>query len=139
MTRRGAMNARYQKNTAPAGKTKRSASAAKPKREAGAQGPAIKKKSAAKPRLRDALKPIVPDTPEIKRWNNIRWGIIGAVLVVALFAVLAPIARTDNVVKFVTLAVYLILLGAAFYIDFAIVRKLRLAAAAEAKNKSKKS
>jgi hypothetical protein len=137
MARRSPMNARYQKNTSPAGKTKRSASAAKPKREAGAQGEAApKKKAKAKPRLRDAFKPAVPDTPEIKRWAKIRWALLGGAVVAFIFAFFAPIARTDTRFAYGTLFVYLVLLGGSFYVDFAIIRKLREEQKAKVKKKA---
>lgn len=131
------MNARYQKDTGPAGKTRRSASAAKPKREVGGQAVAPAKKKADRPRMRDALKPVVPDTEEIKRWARTRWWLIGAAVVAALFA-LTPIARVNSIVTYATFIVYALLLGAGILIDVAKIRPLREAEKARLKAEKKK-
>jgi hypothetical protein len=131
------MNARYQKDTGPSGKTRRSASAAKPKREVGGQAPVPAKKKTERPRVRDAFKPVVPDTDEIKRWARTRWWLIGAAVVVALFA-LSPVARTNSIVTYATFIVYALLLGGGILIDIMKIRPLREAEKARLKAEKKK-
>ncbi len=121
MARRSPLNPRYQKNTGPAGKTRRSASSAKPKREAGGHAPAPKK---AKPTLREALRG-GPSTPEMKRWRQIWWGAIGAAFVVALLAAFVPAVKNNRVLLLAATVAYLVFLGGAVYIDLGIIRKLR--------------
>jgi hypothetical protein len=70
------MNARYQKNTSPSGKTRKSAAAAKPKRDSAAT-PASSKSSSTK------REPIVinPPTEEFRYWRRVWWILlIGSVI-----------------------------------------------------------
>ncbi len=136
MARRSAMNARYQKNTAPAGKTRRSASAAKPKREAGTQGASSKAKTKAKrPGLRKAMAS-VPSTPEMKRWRWVWIGLIVLALIIAALMAFVPAVRSKYL--YAGSVLYVAALGGAVYVDFAIIRKLRLAAVAAQKAAKKK-
>jgi hypothetical protein len=135
MSRRSPMNERYQKNTSPAGKTRRSASSAKPKREAGGQSPAPKK-SKPRPRLRDSLSS-GPSTPEIQRWRRIWWIGIGLALVTALVAWLVPAVRYNRALSAASIALYLVFLGGAVYIDMFVIRKLRKQAQDAARAKGK--
>lgn len=138
MARRSAMNARYQKNTAPAGKTRRSASAAKPKREAGTQGASSKAKSKSKakrPGLRQAMAS-VPSTPEMKRWRWVWIGLIVLALIIAALMAFVPAVRSKYL--YAGSVLYVAALGGAVYVDFAIIRKLRLAAVAAQKAAKKK-
>lgn len=134
MARRSPLNPRYQKDTGPAGKTRRSAAAAKPKREAGGRGeaaPAPKKSGSS---FRDAVRS-VPSTPEMKRWRRIWWALIGLALVALLPSLFIPAVRADRTLSTILLAIYVIFLGGAFYIDLGIIRKLRARATAEAKHR----
>jgi Flp pilus assembly protein TadB len=137
------MNPRYQKNTAPAGKTKRSASAAKPKREAGAQtgSTSVKKSSATKPAQRQSLREAwrsMPSSPEMKRWRRIWLALIAAALLVAVVVGFVPGIRDNRTALMAGTVVYVITLGAAVYIDFAVIRPLRNKAVAEQKAAEKK-
>lgn len=76
MARRSPMNARYQKNTGPSGKTRKSAAAAKPKRAS--SGAPEKGKSSATKRT-----PLVinPPTEEFRYWRRVWWILlIGSVI-----------------------------------------------------------
>ncbi len=113
MTRRSAMNKRYQKGSEPTGSTRRSAASAKPKREAGeltkpktpAKKPSLRERMNARakgtPLASTAAKASRPAkssssksneripfvmTPEIKKLRRIWWImlLIGAVLLVAV-------------------------------------------------------
>lgn len=76
MARRSPMNARYQKNTGPAGKTRKSAAAAKPKRAS--SGTAEKSKSTSTKRAPLAIN---PPTEEFRYWRRIWWILlIGSVI-----------------------------------------------------------
>jgi hypothetical protein len=136
MARRSPLNPRYQRNTEPAGKTRRSASAAKPKREAGAPGvPAGKPASAKKPSrptFREALRN-VPTTPEIKRWQNLWWISMAAAIGMLVLTLVVPVFRSNNQLGFAALVVYAAFLGAGLYIQLAKIRPLRDKAIAEAK------
>lgn len=136
MARRSAMNARYQKNTAPAGKTRRSASAAKPKREAGTQGASSKAKAKAKrPGFRKAMAS-VPSTPEMRRWRWVWIGLIVLALIIAALMAFVPAVRSKYL--YAGSVLYVAALGGAVYVDFTIIRKLRLAAVAAQKAAKKK-
>lgn len=140
MARRSAMNARYQKNTAPAGKTRRSASAAKPKREAGTQGASSKAKAKSKakrPGLRQAMAS-VPSTPEMRRWRWVWIGLIVLALIIAALMAFVPALRSNRTYLYAGSVLYVAALGGAVYVDFAIIRKLRLAAVAAQKAAKKK-
>ncbi|HEY3317150.1 MAG TPA: hypothetical protein VGK50_01830 [Coriobacteriia bacterium] len=139
MARRSPMNARYQKNTGPAGKTRRSASAAKPKREAGGQAPAPAKKKGERPSFREALRG-GPSTPEMKKWRRVWAVLIAVAFATALIAAFVPFVKTNRPLAMALIVIYLICLGGAFYVDLRIIRKLRAQATADAKaaDKSKK-
>ena len=138
MARRSAMNARYQKNTAPAGKTRRSASAAKPKREAGTHGASSKAKAKSKrPGLRKAMAS-VPSTPEMKRWRWVWIGLIVLALIIAALMAFVPALRSNRTYLYAGSVLYVAALGGAVYVDFTIIRKLRLAAVAAQKAAKKK-
>ena len=139
MARRSPLNARYQKDTGPAGKTRRSASSAKPKREAGESGsPAPrKKKSSTRPTLREAFAG-QPSTPEMKKWRTLWWVLIVVAFVLAIVAALVPYFREQPALRLGLMVAYVIALGAALYIDFSIIRKLRAKAVADGKAADKK-
>jgi TRAP-type C4-dicarboxylate transport system permease large subunit len=137
------MNARYQKDTGPSGKTRRSASSARPKREAGAQsGSTSAKKSARKPARRQSLREAwksMPSTPEMRRWRWIWGGLILLALVVAVAVGFVPGIKDNRNALAVGTVIYVAALGSAIYIDFAVIRKLRAKAIEEQKAAEKKS
>jgi hypothetical protein len=140
MARRSALNERYQKNTSPAGKTRRSASSAKPKREAGSAtsaGAKPKKKAANRPSWREAMA-AMPSTPEMKRWRWVWIGLILLALVIAAGIAFIPALRGNRTALYVGSALYVASLGGAVYIDFAVIRKLRAQAMAARKPSGKK-
>lgn len=136
MARRSPLNPRYQKNTAPAGKTRRSASAAKPKRS-GDSKPAAKK--ADRPTFREAWNS-VPTSPEIKRWARFRWALLGVAVVLLLVVLLAGKFVQSNRTFAIAITVgYLAAIGGSLYIDMAVIRPLREKAKAAEKKKDGKA
>jgi hypothetical protein len=113
------MNERYQRNTAPAGKTRKSAAAAKPKRDAGTAG---KSKSAAKKRsafLGD------PKTEEFRQLRKVWW-----ILLIASLVITASSIAVQEFTEYSKLASGLLGLGYtlifwAVFLDFFKIRKLR--------------
>ncbi len=121
MARRSPLNERYQKNTAPAGKTRRSAASAKPKREAGVSREEIRKTEAKKT-------PFVmnPPTEEYRSMRRIWWVLILGSAVVVLIS--AAIRAWTNLPE--SLSNALVMLGyagiiGAVYIDWMKLRKMR--------------
>ena len=137
MARRSPLNARYQKNTGPAGKTRRSASAAKPKREAGGQAPATAKKKADRPSLRQAFAS-QPQTPEMKQWRRVWWILIVGAFALAITAGFVPFVQQQPVLRIGVMVAYLVALGGALYIDLGVIRKMRAKADASGKSDKKK-
>lgn len=135
MARRSPMNPRYQKNTGPAGHTRRSASAARPKREAGASAPASPKKKTERPSLREAF--TAQQTPEMKKWRRVWWVLIVLAFAFALIAGFVKPVQQIPAVRIAVMAAYLAALGAALYVDLGIIRKMRNKAAADAKGAKK--
>lgn len=127
MARRSPMNERYQKNTAPAGKTRRSAASAKPKRDQGKGSSSPSKKPAEK------RPPLVmnPPTEEFRRWRRIWWILLGVSLVctfgsLAVRQWLAPTMGSTMI----TVANALLIIGyagifSALYIDWTKLRGMR--------------
>lgn len=74
MARRNPLNERYQKNTAPAGKTRKSAASLKPTREAKSSSA----NSSAKKSQPTRSNVFHPPTPEYKKLRRVWWGLIGA-------------------------------------------------------------
>lgn len=118
------MNERYQKHTAPAGKTRKSAAAAKPKRDAGAQS---KKKSPAK-RSRSAFIGN-PPTEEFRRLRKLWWILLGGSLIFTMGSLairewLQSWALYQQVAG-AMLGIGYVMIGAALYIDLTKIRKMR--------------
>jgi hypothetical protein len=133
MARRSPMNERYQKNTAPGGKTRRSAASAKPKRDLADES----SKKASVPKGRSTSKqPLVinPPTPEFAYWRRV-WWILLVVSLVFTFSSIAvrkwlAIPGADSYDNWVVVANILLGLGyggifAALYIDWTKLRSMR--------------
>lgn len=128
MARRNPMNERYQKHTAPAGKTRRSAAAAKPKRPdaTGSSSPS-KGSSAKKGRPSVAGRPqlqLHPPTPEYRFWRRIWLGLMVAAM--ALVGASFFLMRQNDRLGTFTIAATYIVLGIGLAIDFVKLRKLRM-------------
>lgn len=140
MARRSPLNPRYQRDTEPAGKTRRSASSAKPKREAGQQS-APSGKPAGKPdrpSLREAMRD-VPSTPEMKRWQRLWWVCMGAAVAMLVLTLVVPVFKTNTRLGFGALLIYAAFLGGGLYIQLVKIKPLRDKAIADAKaGKNKK-
>jgi hypothetical protein len=130
VARRSPLNARYQKYTEPAGKTRKSAAAAKPARKSAEPAPA----GASKSKGSSARGPVRvdPQTPEFKRIRRIWWGslIVGVVLVTASWALrsYAQAFAYASTVANVTLVLAYACIAFALYLDFAKMRPMRQAA-----------
>jgi hypothetical protein len=152
MARRSPMNERYKKD-AKIGSTRKSAASAKPKRELGESAKAAAPSQKPAPSKGRILLPN-PDTPEFKRWNMINYVALGAALAAAVGVLFVQQqARTPgamvmgvvpaNVVVGVIWAIWGVSLAASMYIQFAILRKMRMEweasgqAAAKAKENTK--
>jgi hypothetical protein len=121
MARRSPMNERYQKNTAPAGKTRKSAASAKPKRTS-ADAPAAPAKKTPAARERVVMN---PPTEEFRRWRRIWWILLGG----SVAFTLASLA-VRSYLQQVTVANVLLFIGyagifAALYLDMTKLRRLR--------------
>lgn len=117
MARRSPTNPRYQKD-AKVGSTRRSASSAKPKRPAGEMSGA-EKPGPAKGKLG------LPTSPEIKKWRKIWYALFAGALAAAGSIFIQPLREAVPSWPNIALGVEVSLLGAAIYIDMAIIRKLR--------------
>lgn len=119
------MNERYQKNTAPTGKTRRSAASARPKRPIGEGGskPAAKAKKAKASVSRPSYADLQPQTDEYKRLRRVWWGLLLASLVLtsASFFVNKTNARIGTYMILVGYG----LLGGALFIDLTKLRRMR--------------
>ena len=124
MARRSPLNPRYQKDTGPAGKTRRSAAAVKPKREAGGRAPAAPASRKPRSSFREAIRN-TPSTPEMKRWRRLWWVAVLLAFVVALATAFLPQIRANRALVIAFTVVYLASLSAALYIDIGVIRKLR--------------
>ncbi|HSK46587.1 MAG TPA: hypothetical protein VLA05_01115 [Coriobacteriia bacterium] len=122
MARRSPQNERYQKNTAPAGKTRRSSASAKPKREAEQTGSSAPKKKPAA-----ARQPLVinPPTEEFRRWRRIWWMLLlgSVVFTFASLAVRQWLGQPQiaNILLFIGYAG----IFAALYLDWTKLRRMR--------------
>lgn len=133
MTRRSAMNPRYQKNTAPAGKTRRSAASAKASRSIAD----TKKKSArqSKPTADKVAQQayMSPDTAEYRRLRKLWWTLLGVA-----FALIVVSMLVQYVAKNVQLSLWFSwtsvgIIAVVYYLDFSKIRPLRKAAYEAAK------
>ena len=123
------MNARYQKNTLPAGKTRKSAAASTPSRKGG--GAATSSSSGTKKPARGAVQ-IDPQTPEFKQYR--RWWWISLMTGMALVAVSFAIrtygpkgASWTTIAGAFTLALAYGSIFFALYLDWAKMRPMRQA------------
>ncbi len=130
MARRSATNPRYQKH-AKVGSTRRSASSLKPKRPVGD----------AKPKAKGRRREPLPMTPEIRRWRRIALIAMGIGVAFAL-GIFIPGVKENRTIAMLLLAAEITAFGVALYIDWVIVRPLRLDAqrqAGKAKDRPEKS
>jgi hypothetical protein len=121
MARRSPLNQRYQKNQAPAGKTRKSASSAKPKRSASGSAP----KPAEKGARRSAIV-INPPTPEFRYWRRVWWIMLltSVVLTLSSIAVRQWTTLPDTIPSLLLGIGYAGLFGA-IYLDWTKLRKMR--------------
>lgn len=119
MARRSALNERYQKHTAPSGKTRKSAAAAKPKRDAGT---ASKSKSSS--RSGSALLGN-PDTEEFRRLRKWWWLLIGGSLLFTAVSLGLQQWTPYESAASVLLGIGYTLIFYALYVDWFKIRKLR--------------
>lgn len=125
MARRSPMNERYQKNTAPAGKTRKSAAAAKPKRHAASS--ATSKSSAGKPAEKRKLMAVNPPTPEFRFWRRIWWALLITAMLLSVgtwFLYRDPDLR--KIGQYGLLVSYAFI-GAALWLDMTKLRRMRQA------------
>lgn len=121
MARRSPMNERYQKNTAPAGKTRKSAASAKPKRSGGT---GTSSKPVAKKERPSAILPN-PDTAEFRYWRRIWWVTLIASAVFTFGSLGIRQWMGQQLVANVMLFVGYALIFGALAIDWLKIRKLR--------------
>ncbi len=124
MGRRSPSNERYQKNTSPAGKTRKSAAAAKPKRAAGtaAQASSAKKKVTTRSGRPAYLH---PSTPEYKRMRLIWWGFLGSAMALSTASWFLWKSEALRTYGNWVLAVAYGSIAAAIYIDWSRLRPMR--------------
>ncbi len=121
MARRSPMNERYQKNTAPAGKTRKSAASAKPKRNSDA---APVSKSSAKKQRTSAFLPN-PDTDEFRLWRKIWWAMLISSAVFTFGSIALQRWTEQKTLGMVMLGVGYALIFGALAIDWFKIRKMR--------------
>jgi hypothetical protein len=134
VARRNPLNARYQKNTAPAGKTRKSAAAAKPSRSDHAPA---KSASSSSKGSSAGKKPSVlanPDTPEFRYWRRIWWVLVASALALTLasFALLSYAHQrtaSNIVLGFAYGAIFM-----TFFVDWYKIRPMRKGAYEAAKS-----
>ena len=134
MARRSPMNERYQKTTAPGGKTRRSAASAKPKRDLAGESSSKSSSSKKSPGSSKQSFTINPPTEEFRRWRRVWWILLLSSLVFTLGSVaiqywLAP-AGTDGSDPWTVAGRIMLGLGyggifAALYIDWTKLRRMR--------------
>jgi len=129
MARRSPMNERYQKNTAPSGKTRKSAASAKPKRV----GSAPAAKPAAK-KTRPAPVLVNPPTPEFKRMRKIWWALLITSAVITFGSWGARAYLHSELLANIALGVGYAFIGGALWLDMTKIRKMRDAYIAEQKS-----
>ena len=124
------MNARYQKHTLPAGKTRKSAAASTPSRKDG--GTSTSSSSATKKKPAGGAVRMDPPTPEFKKYR--RWWWISLMTGMALVAVSFGIrtygpkgVQWTTIAGAVTLALAYAAIFFALYVDWAKMRPMRQA------------
>lgn len=122
------MNARYQKHTEPAGKTRKSAAAAKPVRKEGGTATSSAKTKTSGSGGSTARVPYDPQTPEFKRLRTWWWSLLGGGLVlVALSWAIRQYTQFPAKLTVATVALSLayFCIGVAFYLDLVKMRPMR--------------
>jgi len=156
MARRSPMNNRYQKGTEPKGVARKSAARAKPKRAAGEQnssasssGRAANKKSTATAKKGSSFLREMPSTPEYKQQRKIWWYCLGASFTLLLVSLALGVeqvysfiglgAEQASTVGLTLTWTAMLLVGAAWYLDFKKIRPLVRAFEAEKAGKKNKA
>jgi hypothetical protein len=121
VARRSPLNERYQKNTAPAGKTRRSAAAAKPKRDSGTASKAKPKAKRGSAFLGD------PKTEEFRALRKLWWILLIGSLVITAGSLAVQELTPYSKVASVMLGVGYTLILYALFLDFFKIRKMRKA------------
>jgi len=93
MTRRSPTNRRYQKDTKPAGSTKKSAASAKPKRDIDGSTNTSVKSTAKRAHYS------VPDTPEYKQARKRWWIVLGAAVVLLVISLSLTFTRAAEILS----------------------------------------
>jgi hypothetical protein len=122
------MNERYQKNTLPAGKTRKSAAASKPSRKG--TGPAQASSGSSKSGAKGDKRPFDPPTPEFAQYRRWWWISLmtGLVLVAISFAIRTYGPKGQwwiNPIGAVTLGLAYATIFYALYLDWAKMRPMR--------------
>lgn len=128
LARRNPLNERYQKDTAPAGKTRRSAASAKPKRSSASPAPKPSPSSARGVRKPPPKRqPIVlnPPTAEFARWRRIWWGLLLGATLFTLVSVGIRAWLQQTLLANILLAIGYGGIFAALYVDLTKLRALR--------------
>ncbi len=139
MARRSPLNARYQKNQEPPGKTRKSAASAKPARAVGSsaststasKGKAAKKPSAASAVFRQNLQ-----TPEYKKIHKRWWISLGAGVALVAVSWLVRAYTSFTYAEAVSMGALVLSYAAIFYalyLDFTKIRPMRQEAEKAAK------
>jgi len=123
MARRSPMNERYQKNTAPAGKTRKSAASAKPKRTGDAKGSSkTKAKPSGSSRTTYSMN---PPTEEYRKLRRIWWILLGASLLLVFASLAAGQWLKQPVVANVLVILAYVGMFGAFFLDWTKLRGMR--------------
>lgn len=110
------MNERYQKHTAPEGKTRKSAAAMKPKRSGSSQ-------SDSKPAK--ASVPLAPDTEEYRRTRRVWWGLLVAAIVLVTIAWYLQQYTPYKQAGYIVLGFAYGSIFSAIWLDFTKLRRMR--------------
>jgi len=140
MARRSPTNERYQKSTAPAGKTRRSAASAKPKRSGESDSAPVKSTGSAKskPGPTRAGFSAHPPTDEYRKIRRVWWVFMGTAVVLSTASWWIWRQPVDRNIGTAVLALAYASIGVAIWIDWTKMRPMRQQWAKE-QSKSKKS
>jgi hypothetical protein len=121
------MNERYQKDTAPSGKTRRSAASAKPKRTTEGDAPAQKSTSSAKGKGSSARPSfsIHPPTDEYRKIRRVWWVFMGAAVVLSTVSWWLWRQPMDRNYGTAVLVLAYASIGVAIWLDWTKMRPLR--------------
>lgn len=125
MSTRSPHNARYKKDTAPKGTTRKSAASAKPVRRKGGKPASVKAASSkAVP-----IKYQMPDTDEYKQLRKQWWIVLGVAIVILAISLVLTIKPLDSLLgantQLISLAISWIALGLVGYAWYIDLRKIR--------------